>query len=219
MKISPVQSFVHKPKVGTAKSVAFGNVFYGEEKPTLQVRDPIAGSLTNEFITPSIQDHTSHSLHRFELRYKNNLLGSVRFSPNPSLELNLTERIQDYGQHLQIWKLESYMGNKYRGIGTLLLDEVFKKSLRLGYDGKMSLNAENSKYLKSYLNLGEKYPSPIPFYFNYGFKSVQGFFNDIIKFGMDTLLKTKQYTGIQVSEMYLPEESIKMIMARIFKRH
>lgn len=118
-----------------------------------------------------------------------------------------------YDKALKVHYLISYEGDKYKGIGTKLLDLAVDKSKQMGLGGKVFLFAENDFpgiYLKQsdYCNK-RKLATPTIFYHNYGFisaPSINRAIKDAIEF---------KCSAPQGFTMYLPQKSIKQINQRL----
>ena len=68
----------------------------------------------------------------------------------------------------EIRHIRSFMGNKYAGIGTILMNTAVQESKKMGKDGRLWLYAE-----KGYDFAGSPYrsnESPLPFYYKLGFR-------------------------------------------------
>lgn len=115
---------------------------------------------------------------------------------------------------LMILHLISYEGDKYKGIGTNLLNLVVKKSKDIKQNGKVFLYARNSfdpSYYKNskYCKIQEN-SVPTLFYYNYGFRADKKT-NDLL----ENFIKNKKNNNekpIDGIAMFLPEHKAKEIL-------
>lgn len=120
---------------------------------------------------------------------------------------------KDYGDFLVITHLNSIAGVK--GSGTKLLDETLKQSIKMGFEGRIAVGAENSPSLNSYRNNNGQVPTPVPFYFNYGFRPAHESYEADVNHGMECFYKTGKYIGPKKLAMYLPMDAISKIRERL----
>lgn len=111
----------------------------------------------------SIGDYTSFKIHTM----KNKEAGFLRLKSRNIMkeDLTLTDEMPPV-----ILELRSLAGDKYKGIGTTLINEAIKESDKLGKGGCLWLRS-----LKGFGSSMSKYRSdenPIPFYYKMGFVSI-----------------------------------------------
>lgn len=98
----------------------------------------------------------------------------------------------------------------YKGVGTELLKAAVKESDRLGYKGRVYLNASTTN---------PQIGSPVPFYYKFGFRSSKKCYNEMIADSIENCKKLPK--ECEATTMFLPEDKIKEILgenlARCFK--
>jgi hypothetical protein len=87
------------------------------------------------------------------------ILGTIEYLDKN--EWKTEENFRKRKQYLLLNYLNASYSNKYKGIGTALIQEAIQKSKNMGLGGQLKINACN------YLN--SKRGSPIPFYAKMGF--------------------------------------------------
>jgi len=149
----------------------------------------------------SVKDLDSKELGLMELEYANLENMHVSSDVTPEVKSFIAAK-KAYKEALEIDYLVSYEGDKYRGIGTRLLDIAIDVSNKLGFGGRTflySLNKIPADYMKDSVYCWRmQSANPTKFYFDYGFRA-DGATNRWIKDG---------YTDIKSINMYLPQKTI-----------
>lgn len=160
LKLTPTKVALVKCKL-TKKAEKDSKVFFGLFEPNY-----------SKAITPEELDAAELGL--VEVKYKN--LKGVKLSQGTKAEIQSVGALtRVYNEGLKILHLISYEGDKYKGIGTALLDTVFEQSKQMKLGGKVFLYAKNlfpQAYLKksNYCTQMAK-STPTQFYYNYGFRA------------------------------------------------
>ena len=122
----------------------------------------------------TVEDIDACELGLAEVKYKN--LKDATLQQGSEREIASVRALKKaYQEGLKILHLISFEGDKYKGIGTTLLDTIVQKSKEMGLGGKVFLYAKNlfpEQYLKNSAyckKMANK--SPIKFYYNYGFRA------------------------------------------------
>lgn len=103
----------------------------------------------------------------------------------------------------EVRHLRSFLGNKYSGIGTVLINRAILDSKNAGKNGKLWLSAESGYDYSSssYRSL----ESPIPFYYKLGFKSP----DESVDKEIQKYIDKKRYNMLpEEALLILPEENV-----------
>lgn len=160
LKLSPTKVALVKCKL-SKKSERESKVFFGLFEP-------------NYTKAQSVEELDATELGLVEVKYKN--LKGVKLNQGTKAEIQSADALtRVYNEGLKILHLISYEGDKYKGIGTALLDTVFEQSKQMQLGGKVFLYAKNlfpQAYLKRSNYCGKMaQSSPTQFYYNYGFRA------------------------------------------------
>lgn len=143
-----------------------------------------------------------------EVKYKN--LRNAMLQKGTKLELDSAKALQkNYKDGLKILHLISYEADRFKGIGTALVDAIVQNSDEMGVGGRVFLYAQNlfpPEYLKpnAHSSAIARKKVPTRFYYNYGFRANREA-NMAIEQNPDAIDKLT---------MYLPQSTIAQILTR-----
>lgn len=114
------------------------------------------------------------------------------------------DALPDYYKNKKYLFISSLESKKtLKGIGTQLVTSVVKESERLGFEGRVQLNTST---------IDTKIGTPIPFYYKFGFKSIDSSIQAKIEKSMEQHLSVPR--ECEATTMYLPKEIISKILTK-----
>jgi len=132
------------------------------------------------------------------------ILGLAEVS-TPQKDILIYNLPEGYAQNsLELKYLSS--SSEAKGTGTEIIKQVIEDSKKLGYDGKVWVEACGGSLPSEMARLaGDKYKtSPVPFYYKLGFRFKDEKLNELARLGLKNLQNGLEYNGPQEGIMFLP---------------